>query len=280
MHYYITATSQFAKSILDTYASATVHSVYRKTINLSFGEKLLSLQAADTVLSPISLITAFSEQEMGLLSVHVGDRITTADLDLKTCEINDLSFAPDLSDSQILHLETMLKTAIEHAHTGGFDILFSLQRASLTSPVLRAAGGQLDLAANALHHSHWETAADALCKLIGLGNGLTPSGDDFLCGVLAGLQMLQASDHSFTQILKQRLPLHLSDTNDISAAFLSCALHNQFSLPVSALPNAQTADQILATFKNIGHSSGVDTLCGIYYICNQNTFFKKELLSK
>nr|WP_253291475.1 DUF2877 domain-containing protein [Anaerobutyricum soehngenii] len=38
--------------------------------------------------------------------------------------------------------------------------------------------------------SNWEESAQSFCRLIGLGLGLTPGGDNFLRGVLAGIIFL------------------------------------------------------------------------------------------
>ena len=111
----------------------------------------------------------------------------------------------------------------------------------------------------------YDKAAVTLAGMTGLGMGLTPSGDDFLCGVLAGLLFSGQWDHPFAQALRQTISRRLGDTNDISRTFLSCALSCHFSRPVKELPLAAGTTEILSSFGAIGHSSGFDTLCGIYY---------------
>ena len=53
----ITDTSDYLNELLSGETSGTVHSVYRKTINLSIGGTLAALQAKGSPISPISLIT-------------------------------------------------------------------------------------------------------------------------------------------------------------------------------------------------------------------------------
>ncbi|MFR6218675.1 MAG: DUF2877 domain-containing protein [Enterocloster bolteae] len=55
------------------------------------------------------------------------------------------------------------------------------------------------------------------------------------------------------------------DTNDISRAFLDCSVQHHFSLAVNSLTDLPSADRILNVFSAIGHSSGIDTLCGVAY---------------
>lgn len=94
-----------------------------------------------------------------------------------------------------------------------------------------------------------------LKSLVGLGLGLTPSGDDFLAGLLA-LQF--ATGRIF---LKE--DLDLKSTNYISGEFLSYAQEGIFSEDIKRLftEDVSFAKEILKS----GHSSGADTLFGIYY---------------
>lgn len=108
-------------------------------------------------------------------------------------------------------------------------------------------------------------AAAVLARLIGLGRGLTPAGDDFLCGVLACFILAGKTDCPLFFALKKEIQLNLNRTNDLSAAFLCCAVSGHFSESVTLLPACKSPEEITSLFRKIGHSSGMDTLCGIYY---------------
>ena len=103
-----------------------------------------------------------------------------------------------------------------------------------------------------------------ITDLIGLGIGLTPSGDDFLCGVLAGLTLLGLRDSQDFRHLSAEISRNLAKTNAISAAFLRCAMNGQFSEALVTLGSVSFS-QSLQMFHDIGHSSGADTLCGLYF---------------
>src|SRR5699024_12032683 len=77
MKYHITETASFAAGILSQYSTGTVHSVYRKTINLHLGPALVALQAASSPLSPVSLITDLQAPEMEALSIQPEDPVST-----------------------------------------------------------------------------------------------------------------------------------------------------------------------------------------------------------
>ena len=110
--------------------------------------------------------------------------------------------------------------------------------------------------------------------LVGLGEGLTPSGDDFLVGLLAVLHL--------TGFLPCRAdsPVHAQfcacvrlGTSQLSGEFLRCAFAGHFAEPLAMLvralcaPEADTWLAHAATLATVGHSSGVDAMVGIALGC-------------
>jgi hypothetical protein len=106
---------------------------------------------------------------------------------------------------------------------------------------------------------------EAVQGLIGLGPGLTPSGDDFLVGALALLDTIgEREAHSaLTRALSDPL---LTLTTPLSACFLTAAaaghigeaLHRAVSSVITG-----DVDAAVAAAGNIGHSSGWDMMAGI-----------------
>ena len=72
----ITDTSDYLNELFSGDISGTVHSVYRKTINLSISGTLAALQAKGSPISPISLITTLTSEEMEKLEISVGDFVS------------------------------------------------------------------------------------------------------------------------------------------------------------------------------------------------------------
>ena len=106
--------------------------------------------------------------------------------------------------------------------------------------------------------------ADAIVGLIGLGPGLTPSGDDFLVGVLAVLDALaERKAHAALAGAIAASPCGL--TSPLSECLLRAAaaghvgekLHCAVSALLSGAPG-----RAVAAIRNIGHSSGWDMLAG------------------
>jgi hypothetical protein len=127
-------------------------------------------------------------------------------------------------------------------------------------------------------------------RLIGLGSGLTPAGDDFLCGFLAARRSLAArhgTGRHFLDEFGRLLGDVLRRTNDISGAFLSSAASGRFSCALLAFADAIRAEvsafaasgglaaqidegegalaEAVATLCTIGHSSGLDAAEGFLY---------------
>lgn len=105
-------------------------------------------------------------------------------------------------------------------------------------------------------------------QLIGLGPGLTPSGDDFWCGVMIALRVL-----GYFEISGKISGVILSQanyrTNKISRAHLECAARGQGAQAlhetISAMGMADEAclRSALQALDKIGHTSGWDSLVGI-----------------
>ncbi|MFC0178946.1 DUF2877 domain-containing protein [Thorsellia kenyensis] len=134
---------------------------------------------------------------------------------------------------------------------------------------------------------HEPYISTGLNQLIGHGEGLTPAGDDFIVGFIAGLRYFGQTELldmtvSITHNIKE-------NTNRISQAFLNSALEGYFSVALTdCMSNfarlLKTAAQVegvkltlnkmneqeefiasLVVLQKIGHSSGIDALVGTWF---------------
>ena len=128
-------------------------------------------------------------------------------------------------------------------------------------------------------------------RLIGLGMGLTPSGDDFLTGCLAALWYAAGAEHPAVPALRQALAGADGLTTDVGRAMLSAAEAGRFRTSLLALieelfrPAADIEDsewekkaERVACY---GASSGWDMLSGVSAGCRillaqeQNTMMEE-----
>jgi uncharacterized protein DUF2877 len=111
------------------------------------------------------------------------------------------------------------------------------------------------------------TAQTAAVALIGLGIGLTPAGDDFLVGLLAGLE---ATDHPMRDALAAAIAQATPGrTTEFGAALLEHACRGEFSqrlhdvLIAIAARDAAALRLAIARAEAYGATSGADTLAGL-----------------
>lgn len=102
---------------------------------------------------------------------------------------------------------------------------------------------------------------ETVARLVGAGDGLTPRGDDVLCGWLAMHRAVGAATPPTDEAVRMRM----QDTTLLSATLLDCALHGevlpQFATYVGALgtpAQAGAETDLLA----VGHSTGSGLLEG------------------
>lgn len=266
---YIVKSTNYVMDILNSNSPVKIHSVYENTVNLIVNNHILALQTHNTVISPISLITDANSFNINLNSkIYINNNCIFIDnfcFDYSKTEITDSKMHKNTFNISY----DMLIQAIYKADFSGFNAIFSSNTDIKENfLIINAAKNKINISTNELLNKNYENAANTLSSLIGLGIGLTPSGDDFLCGVLAGCIFDSLEKHSFVKLLKKQIQNNLQNTNYISRAFLSCALNDNFSTPVLNLPYFKSSDEVYDNFKKIGHSSGIDTLCGIYYSLN------------
>ena len=266
---YIVKSTNYVMDILNFNSPIKIHSIYENTVNLIVNNHILALQTHNTVISPISLITDANSFNINLNSkIYINNNCIFIDnfcFDYSKTEITDSKMHKNTFNISY----DMLIQAIYKADFSGFNAIFSSNTDIKENfLIINAAKNKINISTNELLNKNYENAANTLSSLIGLGIGLTPSGDDFLCGVLAGCIFDNLEKHSFVKLLKKQIQNNLQNTNDISRAFLSCSLNDNFSTPVLNLPYFKSPDEVYDNFKKIGHSSGIDTLCGIYYSLN------------
>jgi hypothetical protein len=106
--------------------------------------------------------------------------------------------------------------------------------------------------------------------LVGLGEGLTPSGDDFLVGLLAILHVTGFLPCSAASPVREQFCECVRlGTSQLSGEFLRCAFEGHFAEPLVLLVRALCTPETdawpahAATMAAVGHSSGVAAMVGI-----------------
>ena len=113
----------------------------------------------------------------------------------------------------------------------------------------------------------------AVKSLIGLGPGLTPSGDDLLVGYMAGLWCTirdKGERAHFISRLGKTIIRRSGQTNDISRTYLYHATQGQVSSRLADLAevicrreNSERLLRIAESAMQVGHTSGMDAVTGL-----------------
>lgn len=302
-------------SLFPTYPfKGIIHSVFPQTINLEIPDSplLYSLLTQPMFLHPLAVLVSKewrgTFETMGLQkksaysfngkTLQIGSSLT---LDFSTAqkiqsreeELPELTLsAPELSerlDAAGKGLETVQrqKNTKLRWDTNTREGLYLISGSGKEWPVFRVSAHQL---IQGLCENNPTEAVSASLKLVGLGEGLTPSGDDFLCGLTLALCMGSKSplgvhriDHGALDAWLKGLETVLglgtqrspeqdrkAFTGRVSKTFLYLATQRKFSTLLLQLGRAFTSDlpwwgTLLNALSLYGHSSGLDCATGFLY---------------
>jgi hypothetical protein len=147
------------------------------------------------------------------------------------------------------------------------DDLFRLNSGSFLSQRMSRSVMQLVTSAEQFDSPGSIFAAQGM---IGLGPGVTPSGDDLLIGFLAGLWSTRWTDQgqlSFLYSFGDALQEAAEQTSEISRTYIVHAVRGQFSSSLATLAQAITTghglEQAARKAMQVGHSSGMDSVTGL-----------------
>jgi len=165
--------------------------------------------------------------------------------------------------------ERLAKTTLSLGDPTGFGAW--LVARPLAFP-LRGAGKLADALAGALAANDAVGAAEAAAPLLGLGAGLTPSGDDFVGGAFFARAVLaelgEARGGSWRRAAATVRGAATGATHPISAALLGDLLEGHGWSPLHDLARALASDdesaaaEAASRLTQLGHSSGWDLLAG------------------
>jgi Protein of unknown function (DUF2877) len=114
-------------------------------------------------------------------------------------------------------------------------------------------------------------------RLVGLGPGLTPAGDDFLCGFIAAASCY---NRELAAAIGEAVEECILATNEISGSLLRCAVRGLFPRDLRRVATAiatedrSEADRAIRRLCALGHSSGADTASGFLFglfVCIHST---------
>ncbi len=258
-----------------------VHSVFETSINLMADEELLTMAADNRELMPMGFIV--DTAELNHYGLQAGDIVIYGQkifqlprgirISLEGAEIRKVSLSETFeSESSIdqTSLQIIRRKLLESEGGGISDLAALLPEADVIDSPLNIYSKYIkeDLFAflDALRKKDYVFAADLTERLLGFGPGLTPSGDDFLTGIILFLYYKEADNEFFQKIVtlaRQRttvLSYHM-----INNAASGKAYESYLSLIRALAGQGQESLETLADrVLRYGASSGSDFLLGVY----------------
>ena len=113
-----------------------------------------------------------------------------------------------------------------------------------------------------------------MCNLVGLGEGRTPAGDDYLVGYFAALWACSDASRGFAAVLGPRLVALATRTEHLSGLYLEAAAAGEVSQLIAGVAaciaagsDDATIGRAVAAALAVGHSSGAAALLGLLQGC-------------
>jgi Protein of unknown function (DUF2877) len=157
----------------------------------------------------------------------------------------------------------------------------ALERDGRSRELPDIAAAKVDSLSKAIRDRDLSAGERALADLIGLGEGKTPAGDDYLVGICAALWSCAASK-AFAVALCPKLVTLAAGCSDLSSLYLQEAANREISerlLDVAAGICAGGSDDVVGNAVTkalgVGHSSGAAGIFGLlngYAACAQMPF--------
>ncbi len=282
----ITRGGRFALDLLESLSTGHVGAMFDHSFYLSFDTNWICVGTRNLPMGPLSLRTNVSDT----LPWHArGVRLDEfVDIKQKTIFIGDIlsinfdqspcweppSPLPWNKETLAQGLAAIDRLSIKYVSHGLGQFIRTVRPDDDRGEIVKAAAPSIEglyLAVQSQFRGESKASVAfeaAVRELIGFGPGLTPSGDDFLCGMLITLNALDALQIK-TQ-LAACIKMHAPErTNALSTAHMQAAgrgathstLHEVLICLLSG--KTKTLPAKIVAVDGIGHTSGYDALAGI-----------------
>ncbi|MDX1301429.1 DUF2877 domain-containing protein [Photobacterium sp.] len=261
--------------------TTTIHSIYKSTCNLKSENRLISLLLKNKQMNPASIMldSSFFDGQMAigdtveLTKISNNSNIKESFFQLYVDTDNIDIFDPSLPCHHFIDFSQMRNInkylAKNETEMGIYPLLckhynddisssksyYSSMMENYITPYLNDFINELENKSHSID----------LKFTIGFGAGLTPSFDDLLVGLMS---FLVYTKNDYFQVISSSCLIRVDQTTDISREMLLLATKKQFNEDIINLYNAIDNEILfmdrLDKVMKYGHSSGHDTLCGIY----------------
>lgn len=257
-----------------------VHSTFNRTVNIHCFDdgELYTIGCNQIDNAPNTLIIDL--QNFGGMNVDVYDLVYSANniitidnkmsikIDDAKCWEGKLPTYPANTDILKKNMNKMKQYIEAHGKRGGIYRKL-IDKNPFEHELSRMIHEKTDLLLTELLNKNMKEAVQHAVSLIGLGPGLTPSGDDFLVGLFSVFHLEKSPYFSYRWICEEVEKAAKTATNDISYMALKQASIGKVRESIISLIDALLygdEEELIFSLKqvlNIGSSSGTDIAIGI-----------------
>lgn len=235
-----------------------VHSVFTRAVNLSWHDgRLLTLQGPGALAAPFAAALA---RMPATGAIHPGARVRRCGDGLVLGGVGLRWRGARLTNTAMRESPGAPAPAL----AGLMDGCHGQSGRALWSPIGQRARSRL---AEGLTRRRAETFLDGALGLIGLGEGLTPAGDDCLVGALAVIQRFDGPWLAAHPEIRASVRRRAWDgTTAVAREFVAHALAGHFAESIVDVLEADSVEAVrgsAARLLGVGATSGSDTLLGI-----------------
>jgi hypothetical protein len=271
-----------------------IHSVFEHVINIILLDHLISIVGTNVGMGPLNIVINIPDDLDFTLILKKGDPISLDEdinvgdsliiISMEGVQLWEPSVNLKeriLSNNTILdNIEILRETALASDKHGGFGELigsaktneFEISKENKFGPIAKYAAPHILSLLEAISLERYDDILQSSNKIVGLGPGLTPSGDDMLIGMMVAMFYISENKEislDVKQINNEIISGITGRTTLISEEFLREAAMGRVNEPIAILmDNILSADkkeivESVANVLSIGSSSGVDTIFGI-----------------
>lgn len=278
----ISGDSDFIKEINNSKFTGFVHSTFNRTFNIKCFENgdLFTIACRKLDNGPNTLIVNADNMKSQKIEVNdpvhvvkdllfIGEKLTISidKVDIWKSVLPAYPSNEEILKQNVIKMKEYLNV---HGVGGGMKKNVVTQN-PFEAEVSNMLEKRTYLLLNELLNDRISTALPHAISLVGLGPGLTPSGDDFLTGLFTVFNMKNSLFYPYRSFCEDVLKEAKTLTNDISFMALKKAANGKVRESIISLLNSilveDDQDLILSLNKllNIGSSSGTDIAYGIVF---------------
>lgn len=273
--------SKAAKIVCTQPGVLKIHSIFQHAVNF--------VNKEDYLVTVLESSSGCSSQAITVNPSDLTDLISNL---IITKEYIDITSLIDFEKAEIIYFK--LPEAIDNSHYDSIAVKIKLfaecliENGNLSGFTASIVGGRtiyekyikecLHILKYAYINHNKSQMAAGLRRFVGLGQGLTPSGDDFICGFISALYYcpdLTGLDKTWIREMGLKvLEDAKNNTTLISYNMLRCCMNGELSEHMQDLLkslltcNDENLESDINKIIQIGSTSGSDTACGILFAFN------------